>query len=70
MKINSLEPIPGNVSNIVSKLALSFWKRGGKRRKEERKKKKRMKKEKKKIGIVWKTRASKVPVGVVGLLMQ
>lgn len=29
-----------------------------------------MKKEKKKIGIVWKTRASKVPVGVVGLLMQ
>lgn len=45
---NKLEPIPGNVSNIVSKLALSFWKRGGKRRKEERKKKKkRMKKEKK-----------------------
>lgn len=69
MKINSLEPIPGNVSNIVSKLALSFWKRGGKRRKEERKKKKTDEKGKK-IGIVWKTRASKVPVGVVGLLMQ
>lgn len=39
--------------------------------KEERKKERKKKNEKgKKIGIVWKTRASKVPVGVVGLLMQ
>lgn len=48
MKINSLEPIPGNVSNIVSKLALSaFGREEGKEERKKERKKKRMKKEKK-----------------------
>lgn len=45
---NKLEPIPGNVSNIVSKLALSaFGREEGKEERKKERKKKRMKKEKK-----------------------
>lgn len=62
--------IRGNISNVIFKLLTSPSTKKKEQRKRSEKRERRRRRRKKKFGIVWKTRASKVPVRVVGLLMQ